>query len=166
MNKMNIDILKHSRIPQALVEDKISFSANNSELSIYTTYEAATQVRFCSDELLFVGMLTGRKVIHTQNIVEEQVFLPHESYVIAPEEMVEVDFPEATYATPTQCLVVEISREKVSRISERLSDSLPMLEDVNDWELGRPIVHTHHSSETQQLLYRLTTLFTEQITYL
>jgi AraC-like DNA-binding protein len=37
-----------------------------------------------------------------------------------------------------------------------------MLEDVNDWELGCPIIHTHHSSETQQLLCRLMTLFTEK----
>lgn len=156
INKINFP-----SVPKSLVEDKISFSANHSELSIYNTYESATQVRFQSGELLFAGMLTGRKIICTENTAQEQSFLPHESYVIAPEEVVEIDFPEATFMTPTKCLVVEISKEKINNISDRLSDSLPMLERANHWQVGYPVLHTHHSTETQQLLYRLAKLFIE-----
>lgn len=158
---MDIHIIKPFCAPQTLIEEKISFSANHSELSLYNTYEAASQIRFQSDEVLFGGMLMGCKMMQTQNITEKQTFLPHESYIIAPKEVVEIDFPEASLDTPTQCLVVEIAKEKVSLISERLSDSLPMLEDINHWQLGTPILHTHHTHETQQLLYRLTKLFSE-----
>jgi AraC-like DNA-binding protein len=158
---MNINILNPLSAPHPLIEDKISFSAHNSELTVYSTYEASSQVRFQSNELLFGGMLVGRKVMRTQNITEEQIFLPHESYIIAPNEVVEIDFPEATLDTPTKCLVVEISKEKVGLISERLSDSLPMLEDINHAQLGQPVLRTHHTTETQQLLYRLAKLFSE-----
>ncbi len=47
---MDINILKPLCAPHSLIEDKVSFSANSSELSIYSTYEASSQVRFQSDE--------------------------------------------------------------------------------------------------------------------
>ncbi len=152
---------KHLRPPKQLIENRVSFAGPNSEVSIYDTYEAAKRVQLNSGELLFCGMMTGRKVMHMPNQEKGQVFLPHECFIMAPGEVVEIDFPEAKMDTPTTCLTVEISKEKVSAISERLSDSIPMLEVANEWQFGKPILHTHHSSETQRLLNRLTTLFTE-----
>ena len=153
--------LKKLRTPKKLIENRISFAGQDSEVSIYDTYEAASRVRLDSGELLFCGMITGRKIMHSPNTSNGQVFLPHESFVMAPDEVVEIDFPEACLDSPTTCLTVEISKEKVNRVSERLSESIPMLEAANEWHFGKPILHTHHSSETQQLLSRLTKLFTE-----
>lgn len=158
---MEIEHLKRLRTPQTLIENRISFAGPSSEVSIYDTYEAAKRVRLHSGELLFCGMMTGRKIMHSSSREDGQVFLPHESFVMAPRETVEIDFPDARLDSPTTCLTVEISKEKVSHVSERLTESVPMLESANQWQFGNTVFHTHHSTETQYLLDRLTTLFTE-----
>ncbi len=109
-------------------------------------------------------MLTGRKIMHasgTDSIAKGREFLPHESFVLAPGGTVEIDFPDATRSAPTTCLTVEISKEKVNNINDRLNYSLPMLELSDQWLLRTPVLHTHHSTETQRLLSRLIKLFTE-----
>lgn len=152
------------RSPNVLVENKTSFYGPDSEVSIYDTYENASRIPLGASELLFCGMVSGRKVMHSNNsehIKKEQVFLPHESYVIAPGGTVEIDFPGAKLNNPTTCITVEIAKEKVSRIAEQLNDSLPMMDLSSQWQLKKPILHTHHSSETQTLLRRLIKLFSE-----
>ena len=99
--------------------------------------------------------------MHSPNMSKGQVFLPHESFVIAPNSTVEIDFPEASLSEPTTCLTIEIAKEKVNALKERMSDSQPYLEPANEWKFGTPILHTHHSSDTQRLLTRITHLFSE-----
>lgn len=158
---MEMDQLKRLRTPQTLIENRISFAGPSSEVSIYDTYEAAKRVHLGTGELLFCGMVTGRKIMHSPNAAKGQVFLPHETFIMAPGEKVAIDFPDARIDQPTTCLTVEISKDKVNHVSERLNDSIPMLEPANDWQFGCPVLHTYHSSETQRLLNRLTKLFTE-----
>ena len=47
--------------PKVLVENKISFAGPETELSIYDTFEQADRVKLKSDQLLFCGMVTGKK---------------------------------------------------------------------------------------------------------
>lgn len=149
------------RPPHKLVENKTSFAGPSSEVSIYDTYESASRVILDSDELLFCGMISGRKIMRTPNHNDGEIFLPHESYVMAPGEAVEIDFPDASLETPTTCLTVEISKEKVNRVNEQLLSSLSISESGNAWEFGSSFLHTHHSTETQRLLSRLLILFSE-----
>ncbi len=51
--------LKKLRTPKKLIENRISFAGQNSEVSLYDTYEAASRVRLDSGELLFCGMITA-----------------------------------------------------------------------------------------------------------
>ncbi len=157
-----------NREPRVLVENKISFAGPDSEVSIYDTYEAASHIRLDAQELLFCGMISGRKIMHTpikqkdgvQNY-QSQEFLPHESFIMAPGGVVEIDFPDAKLNTPTTCLTVEISKERVNKLSQRLNDALPMIDLAEQWQTRTPVLHTRHSTETQGLLNRLTKLFTE-----
>ncbi|MDH5392704.1 MAG: AraC family transcriptional regulator [Gammaproteobacteria bacterium] len=158
---MNTQTIKKLRRPQVLVENKVSFAGADSEVSIYDTYESVSRVRLDAGELLFCGMVSGKKIMHSADVDEGQIFLPHESFVMAPGGVVEIDFPEASLTNPTTCLTVEISKDKVNQISERLSDSLPMLAQANQWRLDTPVLHTHHSTETQRLLARMVKLFSE-----
>ncbi len=152
------------RAPRKLIENKVSFAGDSSEVSIYDTYEVVSRVRLDADELLFCGMITGRKIMHHPDDGPDSpgtVFLPHESFVVAPGEAVEIDFPDASLDSPTTCLTVEISREKVGQVSERLMESLAMPELADNWQFGNPVLHTRHNSETQRLLNRLIKLFME-----
>ncbi len=149
------------RKPQRLVENRVSFAGPEAELSIYDTYQAASRVGLDADQLLYCGMIQGRKIMHDAHHPTEKVFLPHESFVMAPGEHVEIDFPDATTQSPTTCLTIEISKEKVEKISERLNDINPIRSGLEGWQHSSSILHTHHTTATQHLLTRLVSYFTE-----
>jgi len=151
--------LTKMRAPRQLVENRISFAGPESEFSIYDTYHTATGVGMQSDQLLYCGMITGRKILHDERFAKNQPFLPHESYVMAPGERIEIDFPDASEKNPTTCLTIEISKERVSTITDRMIDRLYLTKQAAI-ETPRTI-HTHHTTDTQQLLDRLASVFTE-----
>lgn len=153
--------LNELRKPRLLVENRVSFAGPDSELSIYDTYDAVTQVGLDADELLYCGMVSGRKLMHDAYHSEGRVFLPHESFVMAPGEHVEIDFPEASIQTPTTCLTIEIAREKVECISQRMDDLYRLKSDLEAGQYSSNTLHIHHTPETQQLLQRMVSIFTE-----
>jgi len=145
-----------------LIENKVSFQGPESELSIYDTYRSASRVGLGADQLLFCGMVTGKKVMHSTHLGQEnkQLFLPHESYVMSPGEYVEIDFPEAKETEPTTCLTIEISKQRIETVSEKMRDITTLDSLQHSWEYQPQILHTHHTTDTQQLLEKLVTLFT------
>lgn len=146
---------------QLLVENKLSFAGPESELSIYDTYRAASDVGLDADQLMYCGMIHGKKVMHGFEKAQGQVFLPHESFVIPPGGHVDIDFPEACEERPTTCLTIEISRQRVEQLSERMRDLTRLGDLDHDWAYEPKIIHTHHTSETQALLEKLVALFTQ-----
>lgn len=157
-------VLNELRTPQKLVENRISFAGPDSELSIYDTYDAVSRVGLDADQLLYCGMVTGRKVMHDNHSSANQLFVPHESFVMAPGEYVEIDFPDASIQTPTTCLTIEIAKEKVESISEQMSDLCPLESGPEGWQYSTQILHAQHTSATQHLLKRMVALFTENHT--
>ena len=53
---------KRQRI-DVLIENKVSFAGEHAELSIYDTYLDAQKVALHSTELLFCGMISGKKIM-------------------------------------------------------------------------------------------------------
>lgn len=158
---MHSAVLSELRKPRKLVENRVSFAGPDAELSIYDTYSDVSRVGLDADQLLYCGMVTGRKIMHDAHHPGEQLFLPHESFIMAPGEYVEIDFPEATMQAPTTCLTIEIAKEKVEQISSRLSDLCPLETGPEGWHYNAQILHTHHTTATQHLLKRLVSFFTE-----
>lgn len=144
-----------------LIENKVTFAADNSELSIYDTYESAQKVALHSDELLFCAMLSGKKIMHVDSSQYHSAFLPHESFVIAPKQKVLIDFPQASLNSPTTCLAIEISKDKISAVSDALNLQQRIASD-GLFEYTPDLVHTKHNPQTQQLLERMVHLFSEQ----
>ena len=148
------------RKPKTLIDNRVCFAGPDSELSIYDTYSSTSRFSLDTDQLLYCGMVTGRKIIHHGYHSESHTFLPHESFVIAPDKHIEIDFPDASFENPTTCLAIEISQEKINDIYARMNEREPV-KDIQSWQHPPPIVHTHHTSATQHLLQRLFLLFTE-----
>ncbi|AQP98860.1 AraC family transcriptional regulator [Pseudoalteromonas aliena] len=144
-----------------LIENKVSFAADNSELSIYDTYQSAQKVALHSNELLFCAMLSGKKVMHVESSQYHKAFLPHESFVLAPEQGVLIDFPQASMSTPTTCLAIEISKDKITSVANALNMQQNFAHD-GLFEYVPQLVHTQHNIQTQQLLERMVHLFNEQ----
>jgi len=147
--------------PRELIENRVSFAGPSSELSIYDTYLPAERVGLSAGELLYCGMISGRKIMHAHGDYQAE-FLPQESFVMAPGEKVEIDFPDARMETPTSCLTIEIARERVETICTRLNSAAPLQREFEDWRY-RPesLIHAQHSRATQELLQRLVTTFSE-----
>ena len=80
-----------------MVENRIFRAGPHAELSIYDTYSPASQVSLSSGELLYCGMITGRKILHGGHDFETE-FLPRESFVMTPGETIAIDFPDASRA--------------------------------------------------------------------
>ncbi len=155
-----VTAIHKQRKPLKMVENQVCFTGQDSELSIYDTYASAQRVPLAADQLLFCGMVTGRKVMHSHNLINPQNFLPHESFIMAPGEKVEIDFPEASQSSPTTCLTVEISKDKVCKVVERMRD-LGSLNQLSVVVGVSTVLHTQHSAETQRLLDRLVRVFVE-----
>ena len=147
--------------PQILVENKITFAGPDSELSIYDTYEQAERVQLKSDQLLFCAMVSGKKVMHSNFDQFNSEFLPHESFIMAPKSVVEIDFPTAQLAKPTTCLAIEISTERINQVAQSLNEKLPLNSAFGHWHYENKLVHTHHNSHTQDLLNRIVQIYGE-----
>ncbi|KGJ99069.1 helix-turn-helix domain-containing protein [Thalassotalea sp. ND16A] len=152
---------KNRKKPKVLVENKITFSGPDTELSIFDTFEQANRVALKSDQLLFCGMVSGKKVMHSPNDKFETAFYPHESFVMAPDNMVEIDFPEAKLNQPTTCLAIEISTDRISQVAQRLNAQSPIEQVYGEWQYKPHLVHTHHNGQTQALLHRIVQIYSE-----
>lgn len=160
--KMIKEVLaKQRKNPKVLVENKISFAGPETELSIYDTFEQANRVQLRSDQLLFCGMVSGKKVMHDDNARYESEFLPHESFVMAPDHQVEIDFPDANIEHPTTCLAIEISLERINKIVNSIEQQAPLNQVYGQWQYHQHLVHTHHNAQTQGLLNRIVQIYTE-----
>ena len=145
--------------PQVMVENKTSYDGPESQLSIYDTFEQAKRVELKSDQPLFCAMLTGKKVMHTQDTSYDSDFVPHESFVLAPSQSVEIDFPVASLAAPTRCLAIEITTERISQIADNLNRKIEKHSEFGPLQYQQQLLHTHHNAQTQSLLQRMTELY-------
>lgn len=161
MQVNKLPLAKRREKRQLLIENKLTFSGQESALSIYDTYLAASRVGLDAPQLMYCGMVKGKKIMHDFHQEQGQVFLPHESFVMPPGEYVEIDFPEASEAQPTTCLTIEITKERIETISEKMRDLTILDELEHDWEYQPHIIHSHHTSDTQRLLEKLVSLFTQ-----
>jgi len=157
-----LGLLERRESKETLVENKITFSGPDSELSIYDTYRTASRVGLNASQLMYCGMVQGKKIMHSVDLTDQgRVFLPHESFVMPPESTVEIDFPEANEQQPTTCLTIEIPKERIETIAEKMRDVTTLDSANHDWQYQPQALHTHHTTDTQQLLEKLVSLYTQ-----
>lgn len=149
---------RNNKAPQQLIENRTVYASHLAELSVYDTYESVNRVRLDAGEMLYCGMMSGRKVMHGKNGFNTD-FLPHESFVVAPGEFVEIDFPEASKQTPTTCMTLEIPRESLFRVCDQLNSSSVRPKELGEWQAVSNQLHIMHTEATQQLLERIVSSF-------
>ena len=148
--------------PQQLVENRTIYERHGADLSIYDTFAKADKVRLDAEEVLYCGMISGKKILHGKNHFNA-TFLPHESFLMAPGETVEIDFPDATMEHPTSCLTLGISRERLRQECERLNQACPLPKELGEWDSrDEQVLHVFHTEATQQLLVRIVESFLSQ----
>lgn len=153
-------LTKQRQAVDVLIENKVTFASDNAQLSIYDTYQDAQKVALHSSELLFCGMISGKKIMHVGDSDYHKEFLPQQSFVLAPEQGVLIDFPEASVKQPTTCLAIEISRDKISQVADALNMQQQISSD-DFFQYIPKLIHAEHNQQTQQLLERMIGLFSE-----
>jgi AraC-like DNA-binding protein len=148
---------RHQHI-DSMIENKLSFDSDEAQLSIYDTYQRSFNVPLSASNVLFCGMLKGKKIMHVGSCDYHHDFLPNESFVLAPNQTVHIDFPNASMSSPTTCLAIEISQDKLADIAHRLN-----IHNQTGYEISyqNQLVHVEHNWQTQALLDRMVQLFTE-----
>ncbi|MDK2778403.1 MAG: AraC family transcriptional regulator [Pseudomonadota bacterium] len=145
--------------PRQMVENRTIFASHGAELSIYDTFASAEKVRLEAEEVLYCGMISGKKILHGKQHFNSE-FLPHESFVMAPGERVDIDFPEATLNDPTSCLTLGISRERLRQVCDQLNQKNPLPQELGEWSPQHDhVLHVFHTEATQQLLVRIVDSF-------
>jgi len=150
--------------PQQLVENRTVYERHGAELSIYDTFAKADKVQLAAEEVLYCGMIAGKKILHGKNHFNAR-FLPHESFLMAPGEEVAIDFPDATMEQPTSCLTLGISRDRLRHECDLLNQSAPLPVVLGEWQpRHESVLHLYHTEATQQLLVRIVDSFLSQDT--
>lgn len=156
--------VRDDRPPQVLIENRTSVGGNDLEFSVYDTYQPARDVALYAPNPLYCGMVTGHKVIHAGDRAPFD-FLPGESLVVPPGHRVHIDFPKARRMQPTTCITLEIDRDKVQRIVDRINDTAPRAAASGPWAYDDAYVHFENTPAIEQVLQTLVSLFTEDHPY-
>ncbi|HKJ48430.1 MAG TPA: AraC family transcriptional regulator, partial [Christiangramia sp.] len=142
-----------------LVENQTSYTLNNASLHIFETHEQAERILLKFDKPVLASMLKGKKIMHLRD-QQSFNFLPGESLILPSDEMMCIDFPEAHFNNPTQCLAMAISEEKISNVLDHMNELMPKVDD-GEWSLMDYNFHFTNDVGIYQILQRLLFLFTE-----
>ncbi|TYP96268.1 AraC family transcriptional regulator [Tenacibaculum adriaticum] len=150
---------KNHRKLTTLVENKTTYSAEYAELNIYETHAFAEKVKLVFDFPIIASMLTGKKVMHLDEIPAFD-FFPGESVVMPARKEMVIDFPLATENTPTQCLALGIDTTKIQEVIKNFNRIVAIENENNNWNLDENASHLINNKDVNHLVERLTYTFT------
>ncbi len=157
-----LDQHRRNRKLTTLVENRTTYQAEYAELNIYETHAIAERVELTFSFPIIASMLTGKKIMHLDNLPSFD-FLPGESVVMPANERMVIDFPIATQASPTQCLALGIDTDKISEVVHRFNQATEIEGDATNWQIDELATHLTHHNEVDQLLQRLVKTFTTNV---
>jgi AraC family transcriptional regulator len=149
----------NNRKLENLVENRTIHTLNHAELNIFETHKRAEQVYLRFSEPVLASMIKGKKVMHL-NDIQPFGFLPGESVILPPNEVMRIDFPDATGQNPTQCLALAFSDSKLKQIVEVMNERSPK-SNGEMWNMTDYNFHFTNDIAITQILQRLIFIFTE-----
>jgi AraC-like DNA-binding protein len=120
---------------------------------VFETHHEAHNVKLAFNDLVLTSMLRGKKIMH---LFEKPGFdyLPGESVLVPPQEVMKIDFPEARADNPTQCIALAISGELIRYTVDMLNEKYPKPEDSGNWELNCLQFHMKNNQELAEIINR------------
>lgn len=163
-NFMSEQLLEQIK-PEQIIENRKVYSGDQAELCVYETYQEAELVNFGHlDNPVLLFMLSGKKVIHENEQKQNHIFdfSPGESLVMAPQELVQIDFPDARPERPTRCLTLEIGRTLISDTLSQMQEELnrDMQDEMMMQELQYESVADHRINDA---IHRICSYYTQPI---
>ncbi|GEO19787.1 AraC family transcriptional regulator [Cyclobacterium qasimii] len=138
---------------KTLVENRTTYSLNNCELNIFETHQQASNVNLSFGDLVLTTMMKGKKVMHLFNKPGFE-YLPGESVIVPPNELMKIDFPEAKWDNPTQCIALSISQEMIENTFNLLNEKLPDKVWQKQWGLDLNYFHLINNQDLSEIINR------------
>ncbi|WP_020570661.1 AraC family transcriptional regulator [Neolewinella persica] len=142
-----------------LVENRTTFSLESAALNLFETHERAEAVHLRFDTPVLATMIKGRKVMHLRK-QQGFNFLPGESIMMPPEELMVIDFPDAQEGRPTKCLALEIDPHLIAKVSQGMNEKRPR-SDGFTWGQANKNLHFANDPAITQLIQRMVYLCAE-----
>lgn len=145
-----------------LVENRTVFSMKDCELNIFETYRKSERISLRFDHLTYTCMLRGKKIM---NLFGDHRFdyLPGESVIVPSSQEMLIDFPEATFKTPSQCIALLIDEQSIRETLEILNEQHTKAEDKDIWAIDPQQFHIQNSFEIAKTIDRLIHISKENI---
>lgn len=137
-----------------LVENRTIYSMENFELNIFETHQESQNVRLKFNSFVLTSMFRGKKVMH---LFDKKGFeyLPGESVIVPANAEMVIDFPEADFANPTQCMALAIKNEQIKETVDLLNEKYAKIEDHDPWQIDLNLFHLKNSLEITDTINRL-----------
>lgn len=144
---------RNSRDLKTLVENRTTYTLDNCELNIFETHKAAADVNLVFGDLVLTTMLKGKKVMH---LFDKPGFdyLPGESVIVPPNELMRIDFPEAKWDNPTQCIALSISKEMIENTFNMLNEKFSEKVLTQEWGLDLSCFHLINTKDLSEIINR------------
>lgn len=147
--------LTHPERIQTLVENRRVFNLDHCELNIYESYQQAYRIPLTFSDFVITSMLRGKKIMH---IFGDPAFeyLPGETVIVPAGQTMVIDFPEAAFANPTQCIALTVDANYVKNTVQYLDEYYQ--EDLGEkttWALRFNQYHFDNEAEVTQIINKL-----------
>jgi AraC family transcriptional regulator len=144
---------RNSRDLKTLVENRTTYTLDNCELNIFETHQEAADVNLVFGDLVLTTMLKGKKVMR---LFDKPGFdyLPGESVIVPPNELMKIDFPEAKWDNPTQCIALSISKEMIENTFNMINEKFSEKVLTNEWGLDLSYFHLINTQDLSEIINR------------
>ncbi len=147
--------LTHPKYLQTLVESRRIFNLKNCELNIFESYEQTYHVPLTFNDFVITSMILGRKIMHLFNDPAFE-YLPGETVIVPGNETMIIDFPEASFDNPTQCMALAIDASYVDNTLDFLNEYYNGVRDeTHHWKLQFNQYHFLNDNEISDLINKI-----------
>lgn len=153
-HKLNLVELSKEANLQTLVENRTAYTLERCELNVFETYSESYKVPLSFNDFVITSMLRGKKVMH---LCDRQGFdyLPGETVIVRPSEVMEIDFPEASGHNPAQCIALAIDNDQIKQTIRYLNEYFPKTTAGEEWSLNYEEYHFYNNEEISFLINKI-----------
>jgi AraC-like DNA-binding protein len=146
--------LTNRKLLKTLVENRTIYNLENCELNLFETYQKSEMVPLKFNDLVVTSMLKGKKIMHLFNEGGFE-YLPGQSVIIPSNVEMKIDFPEASFDTPAQCLALAIDNKKIDDTLNFLNEKYPKEGYSNFWQFDNTNYFFENNEEISGVISKM-----------